>query len=495
MNPSIWSRPPRLAVALLTALVALGFGLALAARAGAEAYLPSEVIVGYAPQTDLRADARILGANPVPADAQPRSTLLRLPRGESVSRAITILRRQPGVLYAEPDYIVHLAGREPRAEVPLAGAAWQQMQWNLQASTGVNAPQAWTNLIADHRAGGRGIVVAVLDTGVAYRNWKGFRAAPEFAATRFVDPYDFVDHNRYPLDRNGHGTFVAGLIAQSVDNHLGAAGLAYGVSIMPLRVLDASGEGDESTIARAIRYAVDHGAQVINLSLEFLPSQVASAADIPQIESAIHDAIRRGVTVVAAAGNDGSDQIAYPARTPGVISVGATTRDRCLADYSNGGSSLDLVAPGGGDDAILPGDPDCHPERNLPAIRQLTLIDPPHWARFGYPGDYMGTSMATPEVSATVALVIASGVVGSHPSPAAILARLEQTATPLGGSQPNAYYGYGLVNAGAATATAPPGQTATSAGSVAGSGSSIASPSAGAGQTTSTTTTTTPTAG
>jgi serine protease len=404
----------------------------------------------------MRADARILGAHPVAAAAQPRSRLLRLPRGESVSRALGILRRQPGVLYAEPDYIAHLAGRAPRAEVPLDGAAWQQMQWNLQASTGVNAPQAWTNLIADHRAGGRGVVVAVLDTGVAYRNWKGFRAAPEFATTRFVDPYDFVAHNRYPLDRNGHGTFVAGLIAQSVDDHAGAAGLAYGVSIMPLRVLDASGEGDEATIARAIRYAVDHGAQVINLSLEFLPSQVASAADIPQIESAIRDAIRHGVTVVGAAGNDGSNQIAYPARTPGVISVGATTRDRCLADYSNGGSSLDLVAPGGGDDAILPGDPDCHPERNLPAIRQQTLIDPPHWARFGYPGDYMGTSMATPEVSATAALVIASRVIGLRPSPAAILARLEQTATPLGGSQPNAYYGYGLVNAGAATAMGPP---------------------------------------
>jgi serine protease len=127
-----------------------------------------------------------------------------------------------------------------------------------------------------------------------------------------------------------------------------------------------------------------------------------------------------------------------------------------LADYSNGGSGLDLVAPGGGDDAILLSDPDCHPERSLPSIRQLTLVDPPHWNRFGYPNDYMGTSMSTPEVSATAALVIASGVIGRHPTPDQILAQLERTATPLGGSQPNTLYGYGLVNAGAATAAVAP---------------------------------------
>jgi serine protease len=143
--------------------------------------------------------------------------------------------------------------------------------------------------------------------------------------------------------------------------------------------------------------------------------------------------------------------IASPARVPGVISVGATTRDRCLADYSNGGPGLDLVAPGGGDDAIMAADDDCHPERNLPPIYQLTLSDPPHWDRFGYPSYYIGTSMSSPEVAATAALVIASGVIGRHPTPDQILARLEQTSTPLGGAAPNQFYGYGLLNAGAAT--------------------------------------------
>src|SRR6185312_7108695 len=240
-------------------------------------------------------------------------------------------------------------------------------------------------------------------------------------------------------------------------------GLAYGASIMPVRVLDASGEGDEATIARGFRYAVNHGAQVINLSLEFLPSQVSKGSEIPQIVSAVGYAHRRGVTVVGAAGNDETDQIAYPARAPGVISVGATTRDRCLADYSNGGDGLDIVAPGGGNDAIMPEEPDCHPERSLPSIYQLTLTSPPHWDRFGYPTYYIGTSMSSPEVAGAAALVIANRVIRPHPTPDQILARLEQTATtlPLGGTKPNSDYGYGLLNVGAATTPGLPAPPTT----------------------------------
>jgi serine protease len=432
--------------------------LADAGSARAAAYVPHQVIVGYRTGAAMASDeVRMMARRSVAAPA-PRSRLLTLPRGESVAAAIARLRRQPGVAYALPDFIAHAAGdfypNDPgRSNQP---QGWEKLQWNFMPTTGVNAPQAWANLLADHRAGGKGVVVAVLDTGVAYRRWKQFYPSPDFGRTHFVDPYDFVANNRYPLDRNGHGTFVAGVIAESTNNGIGATGLAYGVSIMPVRILDASGEGDEATIARGIRYAVNHGAQIINLSLEFLPSQVTSGSEIPQIVSAIDYARRRGVTVVGAAGNDETDQIAYPARAMGVISVGATTKDLCMASYSNGGAGLDLVAPGGGDDAIIPSDPDCHPELNLPSIYQMTLTSPPHWDRFGFPGDYMGTSMSAPEVAATAALVIASGVIGPHPSPDQILARLEETATPLGATKPNSTFGYGLLNAGAATAPGPP---------------------------------------
>ncbi|MDQ6730481.1 MAG: S8 family serine peptidase [Actinomycetota bacterium] len=425
------------------------------------AYVPHEVLVGYAPGPAMVAAATIerrMGVRAVAgAGLAPRSRLLRLGRGESVPSAIERLRRKPGIAYVKPNYIAHSAGaffpNDPGRQGRTQG--WERLQWNLLPITGVDAPEAWANLLGVGRPGGRGVTVAVLDTGVAYRDWKQFHQSPDFGRTRFVSPYDFVSNNAYPLDRNGHGTFVAGVVAESTNNGVALTGLAYGASVMPVRILDASGLGDEATIAKGIRYAVAHHAQIINLSLEFLPNEVTSASDIPEIVSAINFAHARGVMVVGAAGNDQSRQIAYPARAHGVVSVGATTKDVCLADYSNNGSSLSLVAPGGGSDAIMPSNPFCHPDRNLPSIYQLTLTSVPHWARFGYPSYYIGTSMSAPEVSATAALVIASGVIGPHPSPAQLLTRLEQTATPLGGSRPNPAYGYGIINAGNATSRHP----------------------------------------
>jgi serine protease len=454
-------RLPLRAVPIPLLLVAIAWSTH-AAQATAADYVPHEVIVGYK-RGDSDAVARAAEAHlglrrlrPAPA---PRSRILRLAPKVRAPAAAARLRREPGVAYAEPNYIARTAGAfypddRGRANV---SQGWEKLQWNLLPGAGVDAPRAWSNLLADHRPGGRGVVVAILDTGVAYRDWKQFYRSPDFTGTTFVAPRDFVDHNGYPLDRNGHGTFVAGVVAESTNNRLDLTGLAYGASIMPVRVLDTQGEGDETTIARGIRYAATHGAQIINLSLEFLPTQVRSGRDIPEIVSAIGFARRRGVIVVGAAGNDENDQIAYPARVPGVISVGATTRDRCLAAYSNGGSGLDIVAPGGGDDAIVRDDAHCHPERTLPSVYQLTLTNPPHWGQFGYPNYYIGTSMASPEVAATAALVIASRVLGSHPSPEAVLSRLERTATPLGGQAPNSIYGYGLLNAGAATANANQG--------------------------------------
>jgi len=427
-----------LVVCALVALTCLA-----AAGASAAAYVPGKVVVGYPHGT---------------------SATVALPRGESVAAAVKRLRNAPGVTYAVPDYLAHASGSWIPDDRGTAGqaAGWEKLQWNFLPVMGVDAPGAWANLQQVGHPGGKGVIIAVLDTGVAYRNWRQYRISPDFTGTKFVSPYDFIAHNAYPLDREGHGTFVTGTLAEATNNGYALTGLAYGASIMPVRVLAADGTGDSATIAKGIRYAVAHGAQVINLSLEF--SLDVTAQDIPDILSAIRYAHRKGAFVVAASGNEGIDQIAYPARASGAVSVGATTEDRCVADYSNGGPALDLVAPGGGDDSTLPQDPNCDPSKSLPNIRQLTMLSPSTPGRFGYPGDVFGTSMATPHVAAAAALVIASGVIGRHPTPDAILTRLEQTAqhlgptTPTTPTTPNADYGWGLIDA--AAATAPPAAAA-----------------------------------
>ncbi|MGZ4215716.1 MAG: S8 family serine peptidase [Solirubrobacteraceae bacterium] len=418
-------------------------------------YVPGQLVVGYkssATAQVARNMATRMGVRQAATAPSSGEQVVSVPKGVTVQQEASRLRAQPGVAYAVPNYIAHVAGswipNDPGLKGRSAGG-WQKVQWNFLGAAGVNAPAAWANLRARHRPGGKGVTVAILDTGVAYRNWKGFRKAPDFTNTKFVHPYDFVANNPFPLDREGHGTFVAGIVGESTNNHVGLAGIAYGASIMPVRVLDADGTGDAATISKGIRYAADHGARVINLSLEFDPS--VNSGDIPGILSAIRYAHGRGALVVAASGNEGIEQIAYPARAPDVVAVGATTEDRCLADYSNGGSRLALVAPGGGEDSGLTGGPDCHPTRNLPNIVQMTFRDPNSPDSFGYPRDWYGTSMAAPHVAAVAALVIASGVIGHDPSPSRVLARLEQTAVTLGRSQPNHDYGYGLVDAGAAT--------------------------------------------
>ncbi len=428
---------------------------ALAAAPGS--YAPNEVVVGYR-STAVTATAAATAASIAPqASASIHTQLLHLAPDVSVQSALARLRAQPRVEWAVPDYRAHVAGDWiPNDE----GAGhdpgdWEELQWNFVGEFGVDAPQAWANVAADGAPGGEGVIVAVLDTGVAYANRGPFRRSPDFSRYTFVKGYDFVAKDPYPNDRNGHGTFVASTIAEDTNNHYGLTGLAFGARIMPVRVLDSEGEGEASTIAEGVLFAVKHHAQVINLSLEFSPGVTAS--DIPELIQALDYAHRHNVLVVAAAGNEGHAAIAYPARAPNVVSVGATTEHGCLADYSNDGAGLTLVAPGGGADADLPGDPNCHPE-SPPGrdIYQVTFTGS-SFTKFGMPSGYEGTSMATPHVAGTAALIIASGVLGPHPTPAQITARLRATARKLGGGGDEGLYGAGLVSAAAATAPGGPG--------------------------------------
>ena len=463
-------------------------------------YAPGRVVVGYAPSDSPSASAAIAHAAGAvdPIELESHTRVLTLGAHASVPGALARLRHTRGVAWAVPDYIAHAAVMPRSHATPVSAAAatgpaaasltrvlpagafgagataaapgepfpndpglaktpggWSKLQWNFVGEFGVDAPGAWQNLIADHAPGGQGVLVAVLDTGVAYANRGHFRISPDFHRYQFVAGWDFVAHKRHPNDRNGHGTDVAGTIAEATDNGRGLTGLAYGVRIMPVRVLNSEGNGDAATIARGVRFAVNHGARVINLSLEF-PGGI-TASDIPELISALHYAHRHRVVVVAAAGNEAHSSAAFPARAPNVIAVGATTEHGCLASYSNFGTGVTIVAPGGGPDANLPGDPNCNPDlASGRDVFQVTFLGTSP-QRFGIPGGYEGTSMATPHVAATAALIIASGVLGRHPTPAQVEARLIATARPLGGPSDSRLYGAGLLDAAAATAPGGPG--------------------------------------
>ena len=449
-------RRPLTAVAALVAAF-----LIVATSASAADYVPGKVIVKYrtgAPRV-VRAVVQRRTRTAFAAGLPSGARALSIRGDRSVPATIAALRKHRNVEWAVPDYIAHASDYVPN-DPGLAGTpgGWQSTQWDMTGPFSMTAPVAWQEAIDAGAPGGSGVIVAVLDTGVAYENYKHFRQAPDLHHGRFIRAYDFVDGDRHANDENGHGTHVTMTIAEATNNGIGLTGLAYGVKIMPLRVLDSEGAGDAIAISRAIRYAAKNGAQVLNMSLEFDTSVTAS--QIPEIVSAVRYAHHKNVVMVAASGNEADNAVAYPARTTHVISVGAITKDGCQADYSNGGSGLKLVAPGGGSDAPNNDNPadvaNCHPGVDEPPIFQQTFAHDGSVRRFALRGqEYEGTSMASPHVSAAAALLIASKRLGDHPTATAVEQRLEQTAYDLGPVGYDTRYGFGEVQPAAALGPTP----------------------------------------
>ena len=287
------------------------------------------------------------------------------------------------------------------------------------ARTGSTWFSAWTEAAALGAPGGRGAVVAVLDSGVAYERHGRYRRAPDLRHSTFIHPWDFIQRDRHPDDLYGHGTHVAGTIAQTTNNRIGTAGIAYNAKIMPLRVLDSRGEGDSAAIARAIRYAVRHHADVINLSLEF-PAEVRSA-EIPDVVSALHFARppRRGRRGggrqpdrhhrrVSRAREDASSPWAPPRSTAArpttrTAATASTCRRRAAAWTRPTRDSVWDAAH-------------CDPDTSGPPIVQQTFTS--SIQRFGLPRIYKGTSMASPHVAAIAALLIATQAARAAPDSA-----------------------------------------------------------------------------
>ncbi len=294
-------------------------------------------------------------------------------------------------------------------------------QWNLKL---INMEQAW------ERSTGKGVVVAVLDTGIAWENHDDFVRVPDLQDQRFQHGWDFVNDDAHANDDHGHGTHVAGTIAQATDNGEGVAGVAFDATLMPVKVLDHFGSGNTADIADAIRWAADHGAKVLNLSL-------GGGGYSAVMEQAVAYARAKGAVVVCAAGNGGRGVVEFPAAYPLAFAVGAVGPSGTKAPYSSWGRELDLAAPGGDKS-----------QGEAAGVLQNT-IDPQDVGRAVY-ASFQGTSMATPHVAGVAALLFAAGA----KSPEAVEAALTTGAKLAAGQQGwSEEYGHGLLDAaGALTA-------------------------------------------
>ncbi len=407
---------------------------------GGQEYVPDEIIVKFKPGTpggvmgnlNSKHGTSVLSTSPFGGFKR-----LRIPRGRTLAQMVEIYKRNPNVEYAELNYIAyaHLVPNDP---------LYNPLQWHLDNVEygGINMESAW-----DIETGDPGVIVAVIDTGVAYKDHTEeipiggsgkyrsviYEKAPDLVQTNFVAGYDFVNDDDFPVDDEGHGTHVTGTIAQSTNNGIGVAGIAFNCSIMPIKVLDSRGSGTYTDIADGIYYASNNGASVINMSLGGSTGSIT-------LEDAVAYAHGLDVTIVCSSGNNSSaSDVLYPAAyNDYCIAVGATRYDEAVAYYSTGGPSLDITAPGGDVTVDLNGD------GNVDGILQQTFGDNP--TDWGY-WLYQGTSMAAPHVSGVAALLISNGVATT---PNDVRAVLQSTAEDKGADGWDSAYGWGIVDAYAA---------------------------------------------
>ncbi len=284
-------------------------------------------------------------------------------------------------------------------------------QWHL---THVGAEKAWSYTC------GQGVTVAVIDTGVACFDKGPFSRGTDLAGTRCEGGWNFVDDSPVAHDDHGHGTHVAGTIAQTTNNGMGTAGLAYCATLMPVKVLSKQGFGSTADVAEGIRYAADNGAQIINLSLGGpIKSRI--------LEDAVEHALSKDVVVVAAAGNSGR-KVGWPAAYPGVIAVSATDDKDNIAWFSSRGPEVTVAAPGVG-------------------VTQQTICNGGK-DKCEIFGTFNGTSMASPHVAGVAAMVESMGVTRA----AAVRDVLTSTARRKHGDGEKNLFGAGILDGGAAVA-------------------------------------------
>ncbi len=350
--------------------------------------------------SDILSIAGGLGLSFAPTDLE-KETRIQVARiaGDRAAKILAELRADGRVEHVEP-----LARVKAFYSVddPLL-----KNQWHMDR---VGAPRAWDF------ATGRGVTVAVVDTGIACEDHAPFFKGTDLKQTDCTGGWNFVANNEHANDDQGHGSHVAGTIAQSTNNNLGATGLAFHASLMPVKVLNESGWGTTADVADGIRWAADNGADVINLSL-------GGPRNAKILEDAVKHALSKGSVVVAAAGNSGGS-VGFPGATEGVIGVSASDPDDKLAKFSSRGKEVDIAAPGVN-------------------VTQQTICKNGREQCENYPA-YNGTSMASPHVAGAAALVVSLGVT----EPSAVEGALKASARVVDDSEAGKkLFGAGILQA------------------------------------------------
>jgi serine protease len=359
---------------------------------------PEEIL----PATVSKAQPARVVSTTIDEDGRPVVTVKEATDKASAAKIVAEAQKADGAVSVELDAPVHALG------VPSGSDPYRSQQWDFSK---IRVADAW------QKSTGDGVVVAVIDTGVDSTH-------PDLKAN-VLKGYDAIANKvAAGADGNGHGTHVAGTIAAVTGNSVGVSGIAPDVKILPVKVLSDSGSGTMSDTAEGIVWAADNGAQVINMSL-------GSTSKVAAVSNAIAYARSKGVTVVAAAGNEraSGSPTSYPGADAGVIAVAATDSADRYASYSNAGSYVDVAAPGSG------------------------IIST-------YKGSYAslnGTSMASPHVAAVAALL--KGYQKSL-TPDQIETALEKSAVDLGATGFDNDYGNGRIDAVAALASVTPPTTA-----------------------------------
>lgn len=344
-------------------------------------------------ETQLKALLAGHGASQAGTIKEINVRILKLP-AQALDRVLEALSRDAQVEFAEKDFTASAIGT---ANDPYYTGG---QQWYLSK---IQAPAAW-----DLANGDPSQVVAVIDTGANYSH-------PDLQG-KLLSGYDFVNLDSDPSDDNGHGTACSGLIGAVSNNSTGMASVSWNTPIMPLKVLNSSGSGSYSDIAKAVNYAADNGARIINMSL-------GGSSNSLTLQNAINYAWSKGVVIIAAAGNNGNTTTVYPAACQNVVAVSATTLSDTRASWSSYGSFVDISAPG---------------ENILSTYGS------------GY-GNLNGTSFASPITAGVAALVID---VQPTLTNAEVVDILLKNADDLGATGYDISFGYGRLNANRAVLAA-----------------------------------------